>query len=34
MQAVGTAGVPLSGMSMTSHTLDDVFFSLTGHGAE
>ncbi|WP_414120953.1 ATP-binding cassette domain-containing protein [Corynebacterium nuruki] len=34
MQAVGAAGVPLSGMSMTSHTLDDVFFSLTEHGAE
>ena len=34
MQAVGAAGVPLSGMSMTSHTLDDVFFALTGHGTE
>lgn len=32
MQAVGGCGVPLSGMSMTSHSLDDVFFSLTGHG--
>lgn len=34
MQAVGTSGIELSGMTMSSHSLDDVFFALTGHGAE
>lgn len=32
MQTVGGSGIPLSGMSMSTHTLDDVFFALTGHG--
>lgn len=34
MQAVGASGIDLSGVTMTSHSLDDVFFALTGHGTE
>lgn len=30
MQALGASGIELAGMEMGSHTLDDVFFSLTG----
>jgi len=34
MQAVGSSGIELSGMTMSTHSLDDVFFALTGHGTQ
>lgn len=34
MQTVGASGIEVSGMTMGSHSLDDVFFALTGEGAQ